>query len=354
MRDPKVEQHLNDGGYVWEFVEKFELAKIDMVASLENPMRVFRKIDSDRALDIGVAIESGVDMPGIVNFEISHGNQPLTYENASGMHRIKGAGMAQVKVLDSYLVREPDPYRRDLLAATLNHLEGSAPKRAENLMLAMRLNKQHGASLDDLAKSFHIKPEMMARFRREMEMDGRCDALGIVSLLRNDKLFTQSLKLSLNRIKNDELLKRSMEAMNATGMRSKAAGELVEDILAAKTDLLRHQIITAHEEAYAEEQAEAKAKWGHRKPNIPTKMFGFMKSFVRYCSARTVAGLQLGAIEAKDLASYRMLVAANMTLSAKIDQELAKLQDQHDRKGKGKGWRPSPGSRTSGEGLRPT
>src|SRR5262252_7348296 len=94
MKDPKVEQLLERGVFVWKYHKRVDFAEIDVKASEENPARLNRRLDDERAYQYGAKMEAGEEFPAIVLLPLLEPHEPFKYIVATGMHRIKGAEVA--------------------------------------------------------------------------------------------------------------------------------------------------------------------------------------------------------------------------------------------------------------------
>lgn len=66
MKDQKTEQFLEQGGYHYEYHPHVDFSEIDLKASYENPARLLRRVDEDRAISYALAMEEGTEFPAIV------------------------------------------------------------------------------------------------------------------------------------------------------------------------------------------------------------------------------------------------------------------------------------------------
>ena len=171
MKDLKTEQFLENGKYSWEYRAKVMFAEIDLKASSDNPARSHRKIDDDRVIQYGMAMEQGVDFPApvfIVKDNPGKGEPGLLV--ATGMHRIGAMRLVDKTQTDGYVVNELDSYRRDALIFSINNIEGKAPSQTEQILAILDLHERYPEiSLARLAKEWHIKPTAVqngAKLRR--------------------------------------------------------------------------------------------------------------------------------------------------------------------------------------------
>jgi len=159
MKDPRTEAFLDRGQWHWTYVPKVPFIDIDIAYSAENPARLHRKIDDDRVMQYAEEMEAGIEFPAIVLVTPSVRDR-VTYDVATGMHRLNAADMAQSKLpkhIDAYVVTEPDRYRREVLSLQLNTIEGKGDTQHDQVMHVIRLHQEYNRSLVALCKEWHLK-----------------------------------------------------------------------------------------------------------------------------------------------------------------------------------------------------
>jgi hypothetical protein len=125
MRDLKVEQYLDRGRYAYEYIENVPIVRIDKKKSKSNPSRAAIRLDEDRAIQYGLAMESGSDFPAIVLLKLDNLSQTEPdLLVISGMHRLAGFDLSGITKTDAYIINEPDEYRP---AAVRGEEPGLAP-----------------------------------------------------------------------------------------------------------------------------------------------------------------------------------------------------------------------------------
>lgn len=211
MRDPKTEAFLDRGQWSWRYEEIITSEQIDLVYSANNPARLDRKIDEERALQYAEEMQDGVQFPAIVLVTPSD-RGVLPFDVATGMHRLRAADYAQAAKpykIDAYVVTEADRYRRDVLTRQLNTIEGRGVDAREQIMHVLHLHDLYKQPLALLCKEWHLKEhtvrvyfraENCKRRAREQGFDLSRVKLSATSLgkidtsVHSDKVFNEVIK----------------------------------------------------------------------------------------------------------------------------------------------------------------
>ena len=162
MRDSKTENYLNRGKWTFVYINRVGFEEIDLKASDENPARLNRKIDDDRAWQYGYDMENNCDFPAIVLLNLARPYASHKYIVATGMHRIRGAQVIDRQWFDAYIVTEADEYRREVLTRQINSIEGRGMTMAEEISHVLALKDQYPSkSLKDLAREWSLKEAVL-------------------------------------------------------------------------------------------------------------------------------------------------------------------------------------------------
>lgn len=207
MQDPKTEAFLNRGQWRWAYDPEVTFDKIDTEHCADNPARLHRKIDEDRACQYAEAMAAGDEFPAIVLLAPSdRGLKP--YDVATGMHRIEAAELHQAKDkerpkrLDAYIVTEPDQYRRQVLIRKLNTIEGQSDTLQEQILHVLYLYDTFKIPVPTLAKEWHLKENSLRGYIKAEQAKQRARKLGFD--LASSK-YSKTLLGSLGSIHSDRV-----------------------------------------------------------------------------------------------------------------------------------------------------
>jgi hypothetical protein len=184
MRDPRVEAFLNRGGWKWQYrgdkpEEFIPFEQIDIKYSSDNPARLRRKLDEERALRYAAEMQDGVEFPAIVLLTPSD-RAVFPFDIATGVHRVHAADFAQKdpKKIDAYIVTETDRYRREVLIRMLNIVEGEGESLSEMIEHVIYLNATFGQTIPILCKEWHLKESTVRSHHRAYQGRERARKFG--------------------------------------------------------------------------------------------------------------------------------------------------------------------------------
>lgn len=260
MRDPKTENFLAARGFAFEFVPDMPIAEIDCQEADANPARLRTKLEQDRAISYGIAMEEGADFPAIVSLDVADGRLKRLI---TGRHRIAGAGAASRPVLDAYVVRESDPYRVEMLIRTINNIEGRAPGQDEKLLQAGEMKRLFPhVTVAELASWFLLKPSVITDYLKVLDVERRADALGLGSIFKTDRFKKNAkLKIQINQIQSDVTFDRLVRLIAAhPHVRGQAAIDLVRNVRECSTEKRALGLIDKLDREYAELEEELRAR----------------------------------------------------------------------------------------------
>jgi hypothetical protein len=351
MRDAKTEQQLERGKFVYRYEPGFLISRIDMAASRANPARLYRRIDEERCMEMAFAMEEGVDFPAVVLLE-----EPKAIIVATGLHRLSAATQwikPARHAFDAYIVTEPDPYRRDLLMRSINCIEGHGQTKDENLAHCVEMTRLYGGSIDDLAAAFNLRPHAIRDHLRYVKFDQRADEIGVGDLAR---LIPKTLKQTLGQIKIDSLLARTLRVIVATKAVGPIAKQLGSDVAAARSERAAMKILDEREEEFARTEERAKATYGRRKPDLPTKAMSPIRSLVKFNGSHgnDPSKLQFGALDEAQLERDLKIVGEAMDILAAYKREMTTVQKQHQKMKATASWKPSMTGEQPFEGSSPS
>jgi hypothetical protein len=213
MRDLKVEQYLDRGSYAYEYTEKVPIAKINKKKSRSNPSRAAVRLDEDRAIQYGLAMESGSDFPAIVLLKLE--NLSPTEADllvVSGMHRLAGFELSGIAESDAYIINESDEYRIDSLLYSINNIEGRAPTQNEQILKLLALHEKYPhVSLSQLSREWCIKRDAIQNVAKVQRARQRAREAGYD--LERIKITTEGLK-AIGAIYDDIVFERVCRFIN--------------------------------------------------------------------------------------------------------------------------------------------
>jgi hypothetical protein len=282
MANFETEQHLTKQDYAFRFAKDFLLSQIDMKEAMANPARLGKKLDQERALLYGQDMLDGYIFPAIVVFD--HGDDEM-FQLVTGVHRIAGADVALIKTLDAFVVREPDPYRRDLLIRTINNIEGDTPDRAERLKQAVETHRLYPEiSIPELARRHGIaKEKTLAVHLRAVKAEQRAERLGVAFWFTNSRRgFSLDVRIAANSVLNDVLFKRVVQIIgrHAVDMPAEAAISFIKQIKATTTEAQGLEICDKREVELIKLEELRKKGNGRAPTAASTKMVGLLKGIV--------------------------------------------------------------------------
>jgi hypothetical protein len=330
MRDPKTENQLDRGKFAYQFVPAFQINKIDLAASKANPARLNRKIDEERCLEMACAMEAGVEFPAIVLTEEPNG----TFIVATGMHRLIAATellKPMLATFDAYIVIEPDPYRRELLMRSINCIEGRGQSRDENLAHCAEMYRLYNRSVDDLAAAFNLRVAAIREYLRSIKFDERADQLGVGDLSRG---WPQKTKQQLATIKIDAVLADAVRYLKSAKLTGPATKELITQLANCRGEKAGFKILDERRQEAAEREESAKAKYGRRNMDIPTKAMRPVRTILAFCAkyGNDPSKLQWGALEQGQLGRDLTAVKDLADLLDGWINEMSMLLKHHEKK----------------------
>jgi hypothetical protein len=272
MRDPKTEQFLDAGGYRWAYVEKVDFSEIDMKASQENPARLYRTVDEDRALGYALAMEDGADFPAIVLLTLDTSASVLAYLIATGVHRVSAAQIINRTSFDAYVVTEADAYRRMSLIRRLNIIEGYGVSGKDRIAQALQMQHEYpDLTLATLAKDWNLKLDTLKQARATQSAIDRGRRFGYA--LDDGKLkLTQKSILALNQIHSDKVFDRAAHFAIVNAAPTSDIVELCKEVKKTRDETTALATVDRASLAAAEKRLQARARHG-KVPPAPASMF---------------------------------------------------------------------------------
>lgn len=293
MRDLKTEQYLKRGSYSFQFVEGYDLTRINLQAEAQNPARLARNKDEDRIIKMAVSMLDGVDFPAIVVFQ----NDGPRDDLVTGYHRGCAYDDAGIKTCDAYVVVEHDPYRRALLPRAINSIEGRSSTAAEDLaQVAELLRLFPDASQHDLAIAFSLKQPAISDYLKLIEQEARAKALGCGEIW--GRITQIGLRKQLGRITNDNVFVMAIETIDQLRLVGKPAEDLIHAAQKAKTEAAAGKVLQDALRAHIEAQERAQAKYGKRaKKGVGDRWFAALRRLWRTVPVWDLKKLHLDAFE---------------------------------------------------------
>lgn len=331
MRDAKTEQQLKRGGFAFRFEAAFAIARIDLNAAKANPARLLRKLDEDRCLEMGYAMEQQVDFPAIVLIEFGN-----TLQLATGLHRLIAATEwcnPPLKTFDTYVVNEKDAYRRELLVRSINSIEGKGQSREENLAHCVEMLRAYpGHTVDDIAVAFNLPARTVREHLNILKLEERAQKCGVSHLLRDNKLFPLTTKRELIAIKGEPLFAGLIRVIATTKASGRVARQLIQEVHDSQkvSEAAGFKVLEQHEKEWAEQEARAQAKYGRRRPDIPTRALAKVRSILRIPYAQEPSRLQFSALEPAQLSRDLQVLYEVIQILLSWKREMLGIQKQHE------------------------
>jgi hypothetical protein len=273
MREEKTESYLVRGGFKWSYNKSVPFTEIDFKASEDNPARLNRRIDNDRAFQYAQEMETGVQFPAIVLLNLPQPHDGQKWLIATGVHRYTAAGAAGIKAHDAYLVTEPDLYRREVLCRQLNALEGQGITVSEQITQVLWLNEHYPSkSITQLTKEWGLKLSTVQAAAGEQRTKVRARSKGWD--LERVKV-PQKTSLALGAIQNDNVFEKAVELVcSVPGVSTSDAKEMAAEVKKARDEV--SQLATIKKwRVIAEDRARlARSRHGRIAPGAANKVVG--------------------------------------------------------------------------------
>ena len=327
MRDPKTENFLKANGYAYVFVKQLKFGAIDLKEADANPARLLKKLDKDRALSYGLAMIDGADFPAIVVLDAGD-DKPSRL--ITGRHRIEGAKEAEIDAFDAYVVRDADPYRRELLLRTINNIEGRAPDQMEKLNHIAELHRLYpDVSVNELAARFGLKPQTVANHLRENEVAERAQRLGVGAEISHDKF--KALKQPLFGLNNDVTFTEVVRLIaRYPDLRTSAATSLIKELKEKTTERQALKLIEERDREMAQIEAENRGKRSRTPKAKGTAFLSRPRGMVKAYPG-SPDKLYLGGFTAQELKGERKMLTDAATVIAEVMAEVDKLIEEKER-----------------------
>jgi len=237
--DRFAELKMRDMSIEWSLVD-IPLIKIDEVASAANKARMSSSLMQDLILDYQGEMERGNPFPRIV--VEATGSK---YFICGGNHRFQAAKASGLTTIGAYSVSIKDENLRQLFPMILNRGHGSRQIRKEAIqhaIFAVETGKTPDWASDafSIAKGALLKSLMAHRVRKVLESAGvNCGGISETSLN------------SLNRIKNENVLKAAGRIVSQSDLSGASFNGFLSDIIGAKnTEASQMSVIAQYEDAH--------------------------------------------------------------------------------------------------------
>jgi hypothetical protein len=262
MRDQKTENHLNTGNYNWQYhggdrgaLRRVQMTEIDMQLSRDNPARLLRRLNQDRACDYGVMMEAGIEFPAVVLLNHPAPHDGMAWIVATGMHRLEGGLLAHRAEWDAYCVIEADDYRRDHLIRSLNRLEGEGDPMHVVLAHILHEHETFGKPLTELAKSWHVKLPWLQNGATERRARLRARRLNYdVDRAR----IPATIMVALGSLQSDVIFEKAMETVATTpGVTTGSVRDMVSDVKKGRSEAAQLEAVRKFTD---QEQARVRAQ----------------------------------------------------------------------------------------------
>jgi len=321
MKDPKTENFLTAGQYKWRYVAKVGFAEIDVKTSKENPARLLRRVDEDRAISYGLAMEDGTEFPAIVLLTIE-GAAPLKYIIATGVHRYEGATCAGLSAFDAYIVTEADTYRRECLIRQLNNIEGQGVSIEDRVAQVIQLHETYPEHpLKHLAAEWCLPEERVRKAYVAQQVVRRGLRFGHDFVNGKVKL-KQSALIALNSIHSDVVFARAAQFAVHNGA---STGEIVDacrDIKKTRDEAAGLLVIEEANEAVLKRHMQSKARHGRTTVAPAHAFFGNCRKLTNQAD-RGIEHMYLAAVSDKKVA--RILCEETIDVLKRVIDELDRI-----------------------------
>jgi hypothetical protein len=274
MRDSKTENYLNRGNWSFTYLPRVEFREIDLRASDENPARLNRRLDDDRAWQYGYDMANGCEFPALVLLNLAAPYGSYKYIVATGMHRIRGAETIDRSWFDAYVVIEPDEYRRQVLSRQINAIEGRGMTVQEVIAQVLVLKDQYpGKSIKDLAKEWSLREPMLANAYSERRAHIRARNFNF-----DFTRLPQKSTLALGSIHSDVVFQKAAElATTLSCVQSGEIKDMAQEIRQARDEKTQLAVVERFREAAEGRMARAKAKHGRITPGAINRIISDCK-----------------------------------------------------------------------------
>ncbi len=234
MRDPRVEQYLNEQAVDYVYVPDLSIENFDLKASLRNQARLSDTLNKDTVAEYALAMIDGVDFPAVISHR-PNGKDVLI----SGNHRIHAAIEAELKTFDTYRVKTDDPFILDRLTRSANAIEGMRPSRKELVAQAAFLVENRKMTATAAAKEMRVPVEAVRKAVNTARTRRRLAALG-----QNPELPETHLT-ALSSITSDRVLKPLTELIAQSRMPAATAESLFKEIQTQPNEEAQLRIVGA-------------------------------------------------------------------------------------------------------------
>jgi hypothetical protein len=321
MRDQKTEQFLDQGGYRYEYHPHVDFSEIDLKASYENPARLLRRVDEDRAISYALAMEEGTEFPAIVLLTYDGGTPPAHYLIATGVHRTEAALLAKRTDFDAYVVTEADVYRRESLIRRLNTIEGQGVSIRDRILQVLQLHETYqDRSLRQLAKDWNLKDgQVKAAWAEQQAMiRGRRFGFDFAKV----KLSRSSI-VALHGIQNDVVFGKAAQFAVLTGASTAEVDELCKEVKKTRDETSGLAAVERATQDAAARKMQVQAKHGRISPAPATKFFATIRT-LNNLADKGIEQLYLSAYSRQDLG--RLLCESTIDLLKRIIAELDRIK----------------------------
>ena len=249
MKDPKTENFLNSGGYKWRYVQNIDFAEIDIEELKNNPARLYKKVDQDRAINYAIAMERGDEFPAIMVLTLDPDVSRFLYLIATGVHRHAAYDTLGRTSCDAYVVMEGDKYRRESLIRRANIIEGYGVSHDDRIAQALQMHETYPEiPMVQLAQDWGVKADTFKTAVIEQKAIERGSRFGHNFTGGRIKLPQRSI-LALNTIHSDVVFDRAASFALETGATTAEIIDLCKDAKKARDDKSGLDIVTQAAEA---------------------------------------------------------------------------------------------------------
>jgi len=272
-----IDEHFLDKiGAKYTYVKSIPIKEIDIKTSIENPARMYRKLNKQRAEQYAYEMIGGDEFPAIVllNHEAPHDG--MKWIIATGVHRTDARIQAGITETDAYLVTEPDAYRREVIIRMLNITVGEGMNMEEIFAHLLWLNEHHGTALAVLAKEWNVKLGTLTNAAAEQRARFLARRTGYN--FEQAKVGSTSI-IYLGGIHSDPVFDKAVEFVcTYPGIRVDEVKDMTGEIRKSREESAQLAIVEKFKEAADKRLAKGRSIKASNRPSKITKIARWLKT----------------------------------------------------------------------------
>jgi hypothetical protein len=335
MKDGGTEQFLRRWGCEFAYEPAWPLDRIDFdEAERSNMARLGKRYDEKRALDYAQLWEDGIDFPAIIIFRPVAGDRAALCD---GLHRGRGASVARIggtpkETIDVYVIEnELDEFRREVVVRSSNSWHGVGSTREQNLAhIGEVVSKWPDATIAELSKGFGVGVSTIKNHLKALEATERGRRLGLDDIM-SAPVFTQSLKIELQKIHSDAVFTRAAQTIWEAKLRGGPAEVLAIQCRKARTETAAAAICEQKMGEIIADARRNKAVIGRSPSAIPQTFIGKARGLVNFPRDGMIKNLHLDGLPPSSWPGHVMLMEELIKVASAARDELMRLTNLKDR-----------------------